>query len=45
VIAVDQALCRLGELDTRKSEILEMYYFGGMTAEEFAVSYNFLRPR
>jgi RNA polymerase sigma-70 factor, ECF subfamily len=34
VLAVDQALGRLAEFDPRKSEILEMFYFGGMTAEE-----------
>lgn len=36
VVAVDQALTRLAEFDQRKSEIVEMLYFGGMTLEETA---------
>lgn len=36
VIAVDEALTRLAEFDPRKSEILELRYFGGMSNEEVA---------
>jgi len=34
VIAVDEALARLAEFDHRKSEIVELLYFGGLTLEE-----------
>jgi RNA polymerase sigma factor (TIGR02999 family) len=36
VIAVDAALEKLALIDNRKSEILEMLYFGGMTGAEAA---------
>ncbi|HYP05351.1 MAG TPA: sigma-70 family RNA polymerase sigma factor [Bryobacteraceae bacterium] len=36
VIALDDALRKLAELDERKSQIIEMRYFGGLTAEEIA---------
>jgi len=36
VIAVDEALTRLAEFDPRKSEILELRYFGGLSNEEVA---------
>jgi RNA polymerase sigma factor (TIGR02999 family) len=36
VLALDQALSRLAALDPRKSRIVEMRYFGGMTEEEVA---------
>ena len=36
VIAVDEALTRLAEFDARKSEILELRYFGGLSNEEVA---------
>jgi len=36
VIAVDQALNGLAELDARKSRIVEMKFFGGLTNEEIA---------
>lgn len=35
-IALDQALHRLGRLDRRKVEVVEMRYFGGLTLEETA---------
>jgi RNA polymerase sigma factor (TIGR02999 family) len=34
VIAVDKALTQLAEFDQRKSEIIELLYFGGLTFEE-----------
>ena len=36
VIAVDEALTRLAEFDPRKSEILELRYFGGLNNDEVA---------
>jgi RNA polymerase sigma-70 factor, ECF subfamily len=36
VIALDQALVRLSSLDELKSRLIEMRFFGGMTAEEMA---------
>jgi RNA polymerase sigma factor (sigma-70 family) len=36
VIALDVALNNLAELDTRKSQIVEMKFFGGLTTEEVA---------
>lgn len=38
VIAVDLALQRLAELDERKSKVLEMRFFGGLTVEETAAA-------
>ena len=34
LVALDEALNRLAQLDPRKSKIAEMKYFGGLTAEE-----------
>jgi RNA polymerase sigma-70 factor, ECF subfamily len=36
LIALDQALNQLSELDTRKARIVELKFFGGMTTEETA---------
>jgi RNA polymerase sigma factor (TIGR02999 family) len=36
VIALDQALSRLRELDQRKTQIVELRYFGGLTVEQTA---------
>src|SRR4030095_14976789 len=36
VIALDEALKNLSELDPRKGEIVEMKFFGGLTNEEVA---------
>ena len=36
VIALDEALNELAELDPRKSQIVEMKFFGGLTNEEVA---------
>ena len=36
LIALDEALKRLHELDPRKSQIVEMRYFGGLSVEETA---------
>ncbi len=38
LIALDEALKELAILDARKSKIVEMRYFGGMTAEETAAA-------
>src|SRR5215208_3799507 len=36
LIALDEALGRLGEFDERKSKVVELRYFGGLTVEEAA---------
>ena len=36
VLALDEALGRLGELDSRKSQLVELRYFGGLSLEETA---------
>jgi RNA polymerase sigma factor (TIGR02999 family) len=36
VIALDDALTNLAEMDQRKSQIVEMKFFGGLTTEEVA---------
>jgi RNA polymerase sigma factor (TIGR02999 family) len=38
VIALDQALGRLSSIDNRKSNLVEMHFFAGMTAQEIADS-------
>lgn len=37
VLALDEALNELAEMDPRKSKIVEMKFFGGLTTEEVAV--------
>jgi RNA polymerase sigma factor (TIGR02999 family) len=37
VIALDEALNRLGEFDARKARVVELRFFGGLTAEETAL--------
>jgi RNA polymerase sigma factor (TIGR02999 family) len=39
-IALDDALRDLENLDPRRSRVVEMRYFGGMTAEETAAALN-----
>jgi RNA polymerase sigma factor (TIGR02999 family) len=36
ILALDDALRKLAEFDERKSQIVEMRYFGGLTAEEIS---------
>lgn len=36
VLALDEALDRLGALDARQARIVELRYFGGLTVEEIA---------
>lgn len=36
LVVLDQALSRLGELDVRKSKVVELRFFGGLTVEETA---------
>jgi len=40
VIALDEALKQLAEMDPRKSQIVEMKFFGGLTTEEAAEVLN-----
>ena len=37
ILAIDEVLTRLAELDRRQAEILEMHFFAGMTFEEIAL--------
>ena len=36
LVALEQALSRLGETDARKSKVVELRFFGGMTVDETA---------
>ena len=36
VIALDEALTKLAEMDPRKTQIVEMKFFGGLSTEEVA---------
>jgi len=36
LLAIDEALVRLGEEDPRKSRVVELHFFGGLTYEEIA---------
>ena len=36
VLAIDEALTRLAEIDQRRSQIVELIFFGGLTHEEVA---------
>src|SRR5215469_11630520 len=38
MLAVDEALKQLAAIDSRKSEVVEMRFFGGLTAEETAAA-------
>lgn len=38
VLALDEALQQLAEFDERKSRVVEMRYYGGLTEEEIAVA-------
>lgn len=40
VLELDQALSRLAQHDARKSEIVELIYFGGLTYEETSAALN-----
>ena len=38
ILAVDQALNQLAVFDSRKSDVVELRFFGGLTVEEIAVA-------
>jgi RNA polymerase sigma-70 factor, ECF subfamily len=38
IVAVDEALKQLAAMDARKSEVVELRFFGGLTAEEIAAA-------
>lgn len=40
LVAVDEALDRLGQLDPRKARVVELRFFGGLTLEETAEALN-----
>ena len=44
MLAVDEALARLAQLDPQQARVVEMRYFGGMTVEETAEALN-IAPR
>lgn len=37
VLAVDEALTRLAEFDSRQARVLELHFFGGLTFDEIAI--------
>jgi DNA-directed RNA polymerase specialized sigma24 family protein len=37
LVALDDALCALAKMDERRSQIIELRFFGGLTVEETAV--------
>jgi len=37
LVALDDALCALADLDARKARVVELRFFGGLTIEETAV--------
>jgi len=40
LIAIDQALSALAEVDARKAQVVEMRFFGGLTEQEIATALN-----
>jgi RNA polymerase sigma factor (sigma-70 family) len=40
LVDLDEALQRLAEFDERKSQIIELLFFGGLTCEESAAALN-----
>lgn len=36
ILALEEALCRLAEIDERKSRVVELRYYGGLSVEETA---------
>tara|TARA_R110000782_G_scaffold28147_6_gene70734 strand:- start:759 stop:1316 length:558 start_codon:yes stop_codon:yes gene_type:complete len=40
IVDIDDALTRLADIDVRKSDVLVMHYFGGMTFDETAEALN-----
>lgn len=38
LLNLDEALSRLGDFDERKSRIVELHYFGGLTYDEIAIA-------
>jgi RNA polymerase sigma-70 factor, ECF subfamily len=43
VLAIDEAMSRLAELDARKAKLVELRFFGGLTADEAADALNIAR--
>ena len=37
LVALDEALCALAKMDERRSQVIELRFFGGLTVEETAV--------
>ena len=36
ILALEEALCRLAEIDERKAKVVELRYYGGLSVEETA---------
>jgi len=43
VVALDDALARLGQVDPRRSQVVELRYFGGLDVDETAAVLNVSR--
>ena len=44
LLALDEAIERLAEIDSRKSRVVELRYFGGLTIDEVAESLDVSAP-
>jgi RNA polymerase sigma factor (TIGR02999 family) len=40
ILALDEALCSLSELDARQARIVELRFFGGLTLDEIAAMFG-----
>lgn len=40
IVALDDAMTRLSEIDTRMAQIVDLWFFGGMTTEEIAAHFD-----
>lgn len=44
LVEIDEAINRLAEFDERSARVIELYYFGGLTAQEIAVALSVSEP-
>ena len=44
LIALDEALCRLAEVDPRKAQVVELRFFSGLSVKETAAALNISPP-
>jgi RNA polymerase sigma factor (TIGR02999 family) len=40
ILALDEALCRLSELDARQAQVVELRFFGGLSLDEIAAMFG-----